>query len=146
MFVDVVLGHLLKVFLLAVFESAVGAFVYNVLTISEVAKDCMVGLILLNILCFLMLFVLDPGTIFEDEPEKLEEDRYFCQPCQLYRYDSTHHCRYCVKCVRGYDHHCSFFGKCIGRRNYAIFVGFMLSMGAGGMLSMGGLLYSLFLG
>lgn len=66
-FYILVLAHLGKTFLLAMFEISIGAFVYEVLKMPEPFKNAMIALIFLNITLFLFLFLIDPGTLFEDE-------------------------------------------------------------------------------
>jgi hypothetical protein len=81
-----------------------------------------------NILYILLCFI-DPGTIFEDEEDALQEERSFCMTCSVYRLSKSRHCFCCNKCVQRYDHHCSFFGKCIAKRNLLIFYAFLLVCG-----------------
>ena len=108
----------------------------------EIIRNIITGLLIAQFIFYMCLFCLDPGTIFEDEEEIYNGDRYLCQNCRLYRYYTTKHCTFCQKCVRGYDHHCSFFGKCIGKRNFPIFCLFiMLSMFCG-VLSIGSVGYT----
>ncbi|GLC43260.1 hypothetical protein PLESTF_000409900 [Pleodorina starrii] len=34
---------------------------------------------------------------------------------------TTQHCRYCDRCVDGFDHHCMWLGVCVGGRNHHLF-------------------------
>lgn len=49
----------------------------------------------------------------------------YCGNQQLFRYESSKHCKLCMKCVQGFDHHCRWLNMCIGERNYKIFFVFL---------------------
>lgn len=132
-----------RFFGLAFFVIGIHIFVQKVAAIPQDMKTCLIWLCIIQLGSFLLLFFLDPGTLCEDEPEKINQERLYCKSCRIYKKPKTHHCRYCLKCVRGYDHHCGFFGKCIGRRNYLLFCIFILSTGMNGGGSMGGLMYTI---
>lgn len=131
-----------RFFALAAFLIGSNIFVQKMATVPNQMKICLIWLCVIQLTSFLLLFFLDPGTLFEDQPEKLNAERLYCQSCRIYKNPKTHHCKYCLKCVRGYDHHCGFFGKCIGRRNYFLFCIFILSTGMNGGGSMGSLFYT----
>lgn len=43
----------------------------------------------------------------------------------LNRYETSKHCKLCMKCVQGFDHHCRWLNMCIGERNYKVFFVFL---------------------
>eukprot|EP00597_Dinobryon_sp_UTEXLB2267_P012992 CAMPEP_0170118706 /NCGR_PEP_ID=MMETSP0020_2-20130122/13903_1 /TAXON_ID=98059 /ORGANISM="Dinobryon sp., Strain UTEXLB2267" /LENGTH=436 /DNA_ID=CAMNT_0010347823 /DNA_START=338 /DNA_END=1648 /DNA_ORIENTATION=- len=52
-----------------------------------------------------------------------------CYLCEKKSVHSTaKHCRYCDKCVKGFDHHCKWLNTCIGSGNYFYFLGVVFSV------------------
>lgn len=49
----------------------------------------------------------------------------FCDTCELYKCQTTHHCSACGVCVFEMDHHCPWIGGCIGRGNHKYFLLFL---------------------
>ncbi|KAG2393659.1 hypothetical protein C9374_007190 [Naegleria lovaniensis] len=49
----------------------------------------------------------------------------FCKHCKLIVYETSKHCKLCMKCVQGFDHHCRWLNMCIGEKNYKIFFVFL---------------------
>lgn len=49
----------------------------------------------------------------------------FCNKCQCWKPDRTHHCSTCRKCILRMDHHCPWFATCIGFRNQKFFLLFL---------------------
>ncbi|GIL80850.1 hypothetical protein Vretimale_9437 [Volvox reticuliferus] len=50
-----------------------------------------------------------------------------CPQCGcLRRLPTTTHCRYCNRCVEGFDHHCMWLGVCVGARNHHLFARYTL--------------------
>ena len=49
------------------------------------------------------------------------QDRVYCYLCEINVGMTSKHCRYCDKCVVGFDHHCVWLNTCIGSKNYPWF-------------------------
>ncbi len=97
---------------------------------SEISEHFRLVIILLMYsvpILYMLLFFLDPGTVFDHEEETFSEERIYCLTCEIYRNISTKHCSFCNRCCKKYDHHCSVFGKCIGKRNLLIFYLFIIN-------------------
>ena len=45
----------------------------------------------------------------------------YCYLCEINVGMTSKHCRYCDKCVVGFDHHCVWLNTCIGSKNYPWF-------------------------
>lgn len=54
----------------------------------------------------------------------LELVRY-CEYCDQWKPDRTHHCRACNKCIHRMDHHCPWINNCVGAKNQKFFCLFL---------------------
>eukprot|EP00759_Apiculatamorpha_spiralis_P045712 PhF_6_TR4251/c0_g1_i1/m.5750/K20028/ZDHHC2_15_20; palmitoyltransferase ZDHHC2/15/20 len=61
----------------------------------------------------------------------------FCNVCNLFKADRTHHCRHCERCVLRMDHHCPWINNCVGERNHKYFLQFLLYIPVNGLLIVG---------
>jgi hypothetical protein len=50
----------------------------------------------------------------------------YCEACEAYKCQTTHHCSTCGVCVFELDHHCPWVGGCVGRDNHKFFLLFLL--------------------
>lgn len=49
----------------------------------------------------------------------------WCNKCELYKPERTHHCRKCNVCVLKMDHHCPWTNNCVGHGNMPHFMRFL---------------------
>ncbi|KAK6305973.1 hypothetical protein J4Q44_G00228980 [Coregonus suidteri] len=91
-----------------------------------------------TLVTFLVSSFMDPGILHQDPPwpgtaevayvivngQKYEMD--WCSRCELYLPPAAWHCRRCNACVDRFDHHCEWLNNCVGRRNYRVFLLFLL--------------------
>lgn len=52
----------------------------------------------------------------------------FCRGCLNYRPPRTVHCGICNACIERFDHHCPWLGGCVGKRNYRVFLPYLISL------------------
>ncbi|KAH0574555.1 Palmitoyltransferase [Spironucleus salmonicida] len=45
---------------------------------------------------------------------KIPNSDIFCQICDAFKPQRSHHCKVCNKCTPFFDHHCHFMNQCIG--------------------------------
>jgi palmitoyltransferase ZDHHC1/11 len=55
-----------------------------------------------------MCCLIDPAdnAVLSDQRPSDEEDGVYCYLCERNVDDTSKHCRFCDKCVVGFDHHC----------------------------------------
>ena len=61
--------------------------------------------------------LVEKGPNARDKPSR-KADLRFCPNCMLNSSKESFHCRFCSKCVAGFDHHCKWLNNCVGRANY----------------------------
>lgn len=52
-------------------------------------------------------------------------EKRYCQPCENFKPERTHHCQSCGICVLRMDHHCPWIANCVGFRNQKFFWNFL---------------------
>lgn len=76
--------------------------------------------------------VKDPGVVFNDVGNDLEEDTSgrssLCKYCLIYKDKNIEHCEDCGLCMKNLDHHCIFTGKCIAQNNLFWFYSMLVSI------------------
>ena len=103
-------------------------YFYDVLFISYVVLSIIFTVI------YLILLIMDPGYINENEKLNIEELllkkreylRNFCFKCRVYFSEDIRHCIICEKCCKGFDHHCYWINNDVGENNYCLFLIFLI--------------------
>lgn len=67
-----------------------------------------------------------PPQVQNNVTSKENGQMRFCQKCDCWKPDRTHHCSSCKRCILRMDHHCPWFSTCIGHRNHKFFVQFLV--------------------
>ena len=85
---------------------------------------------------FLLYFILscsNPGKIYsliKIKPlyliENGEDINDYCPYCWIKKNFSSKHCLICNICVDGFDHHCFWVNNCVGKKNYYLFLTFLI--------------------
>jgi len=52
----------------------------------------------------------------------------FCETCNFFVHTSSKHCGPCNRCVKGFDHHCKWLNNCVGKANYKVFCGLLVTL------------------
>ncbi|OMJ85143.1 hypothetical protein SteCoe_13609 [Stentor coeruleus] len=66
--------------------------------------------------------VVDPGDCIN------RDSGVYCEICAKCVHVTCKHCRRCNKCVEDFDHHCKVVNNCIGKKNYRLFIGLLVSI------------------
>eukprot|EP01101_Sappina_pedata_P000175 TRINITY_DN1017_c0_g1_i1.p1 TRINITY_DN1017_c0_g1~~TRINITY_DN1017_c0_g1_i1.p1 ORF type:complete len:269 (+),score=56.84 TRINITY_DN1017_c0_g1_i1:468-1274(+) len=80
------------------------------------------GLELMVLISLVFAMMIDPGTTPRFISSEIANQLKFCQMCQLYKPERSHHCSRCKRCVLKMDHHCPWVNNCVGWRNMKSFL------------------------
>ena len=82
---------------------------------------------LLSFVLFMILWLTDPGYLYQDSTINFYEiveqfdPNHLCPECQVIRTERSRHCNICNRCVERFDHHCPWINNCVGIRNHGYF-------------------------
>jgi len=98
--------------------------------------------LLLFIIIYIILLAKDPGekqkstldVLREKFKEELNTDKKggnldlskYCYKCFVKKDKFSKHCIVCDKCYEDFDHHCFWINKCVAKKNYNLFISFLL--------------------
>jgi palmitoyltransferase len=68
--------------------------------------------------------------IFRIVPDGAEKQLKWCELCEWVIDARSAHCTSCKRCTIRVSHHCWFINNCVGEKNYASFIGLLISSAA----------------
>ena len=104
---------------------------------SSVAYDILFIIYVFFFIVFFMLYItlliINPGVAQPRNLNRLkqmvDEDKElnkYCYECYIEKSKDLKHCIICHKCYKGFDHHCFWINKCVAKRNYCLFLCFLI--------------------
>ncbi|KAM3142661.1 hypothetical protein pb186bvf_005320 [Paramecium bursaria] len=86
---------------------------------------------ILTMLLFVYVSRSDPGYVIKKHRNlsnlfDCNPVERICPDCSQLRPQRSRHCDICQKCVDRYDHHCPWLSNCIGKKNYRVFILFLI--------------------
>ena len=90
-------------------------------------------LLFLFFLIYIILLIKDPGLKRKKGLDELQELinknidlTYYCYKCYVLKTPSLKHCIICDSCYERFDHHCYWINKCVAKRNFSLFILFLV--------------------
>ena len=80
---------------------------------------------ILEMVLYITTALLNPGILTRNTAP-LNGGKIWCDKCLTLESDKVYHCNMCGVCIEGHDHHCVWTGKCIGKKNYVVFILFVV--------------------
>lgn len=83
------------------------------------------NILALFIYIYIVLIKKLKGTVKYDSKMSsflLNDPFKYCDICDNYKPERSHHCSKCRRCIRKMDHHCRWLGVCINNDNIAYFI------------------------
>lgn len=104
--------------------------VYN----SYIVTALYIILLIIELTSFAMLHYSNPGILINQSNKggllSLVENGHnvndYCPNCFIRKIRTTKHCVICNKCIDMFDHHCVWVNNCIGRKNFKLFIVFLI--------------------
>jgi hypothetical protein len=90
-------------------------------------------LLFLFFLIYIILLIKDPGLKRKKGLDELQELinknddlTNYCYKCYVLKTPSLKHCIICDRCYERFDHHCYWINKCVAKRNFVLFIIFLV--------------------
>lgn len=93
------------------------------------STGCLAELIVFSVVVFCEMTSLYAAWLIVSLKENgdTEGEGEICVYCRRRTEVQSKHCKACNKCVTGFDHHCKWLNMCIGRKNYRVFMWYVVS-------------------